>query len=63
MFGKTIIQDNLLKVGDRVVHYRDDSLTGTVKFVDDEYSCMIEWDGETCLDFQWSTRLVLISGA
>ena len=49
------------KVGDRVHHYRDDSLVGTIIIVEDnKLSCMVEWDDYLGmdLDFQWSNKLI-----
>lgn len=51
------------KVGDRVCHYRDDSLMGTIVIVEENMlSCMVEWDHMLgCgLDFQWSNKLIML---
>jgi len=49
------------KVGDRVQHYRDDSLVGTIIIIENNrLSCMVAWDDylELDLDFQWSNKLI-----
>lgn len=51
------------KVGDRVRHYRDDSLVGTIVIVEhNKLSCMVLWDDYlgTDLDFQWSNKLITL---
>ena len=51
------------KVGDRVYHYRDDSLVGTILIVEENMlSCMVEWDHMLGhgLDFQWSNKLRIL---
>ena len=49
------------KVGDRVRHYRDGSLVGTIAIIENNrLSCMVLWDHMLGhgLDFQWSNKLI-----
>jgi hypothetical protein len=48
-------------VGDRVYHYRDYSLVGTIIIIEsNKLSCMVLWDNRTELDFQWSNKLIML---
>jgi len=47
------------KIGDRVEHYRDVSLTGTVIHVEENrLSVLVLWDDDNKPDFQWSNKLI-----
>ena len=62
MLGKSI-EPGIWKVDDRVAHYREPSMTGTIRIVEDnQLSMMVQWDGfpNGELDFQWSNKLVAI---
>lgn len=46
-------------VGERVMHYRDSDLVGTVRHVEENgLSVMVRWDGTDGDDFQWANKLV-----
>jgi hypothetical protein len=64
----SVAEPTSLKVGDRVVHYRDPDLRGRIAVVEpNRLSVMVAWDrvsdnpGEDDeeLDFQWANKLVL----
>jgi len=45
-------------VGDRVEFYKDSGMIGSIVHVEDnKLSCMVLWDGDNELDFQWSNKL------
>lgn len=48
-------------VGDRVYHYRDPLLVGTITKVEhNKLSCMVLWDDSDKPDFQWANKLIKI---